>query len=81
MVDSLRVPPKGLPDLENKNIGQPVKFEFQGNKKLVFNVNVSTVCMTTSSPQTILKEWAKVATELALYAKGFHPDHTAAWLD
>lgn len=80
MVDSLRVPPKGLPDLENKNIGQPVKSEFQGNK-LVFNVNVSPVCMTTSSPQTILKEWAKVATELALYAKGLHPDHTAAWPD
>ena len=81
MVDSLRVPPKGLPDLENENIGQPVKFKFQGNKKLVFNVNVSPICMTTSSPQTILKEWAKVAIGLALYAKGLHPDHTAACSD
>lgn len=81
MVDSLRVPPKGLPDLENKNIGQPVKSEFQGNKKSVFNVNVSPVRMTISSPQTILKEWAKVATGLAPYAKGLHPDHTAACSD
>ena len=30
------VPPRGWPDLANKNAGHPLKFDFQGNNTYVF---------------------------------------------